>query len=67
MGLGSIGTRADDVGAGIVLEESGMLAEFVGVKVVVMKLVGADNGDLRAIVVVIADETMGLELSVSNE
>jgi hypothetical protein len=64
MGLGSIGTRADVVGAGVVLEESGRLAGLVEVRVLAMKLLGANNGDLRAIVVVIDDEPIELELSV---
>jgi len=62
MGLGSVGARADVVGASVVLEDSGMLgAELVGV----MRLVDADIGEVFIIVVVIIDVATELELGES--
>jgi hypothetical protein len=56
------GARADVVGAGVVLEDSGALgAELIGV----MRLVVADVGEVFAIVVAVADEVTELELGES--
>lgn len=62
MGLGSVGARADVVGAGVVLEDSGVLgAELVGV----MRLVEADVCEVFIIVVGVANEATELELGES--